>query len=267
MLADILPPLANLSKAFQRKNLDYTLVQPLVSGTNSTLQNLKSTPGHHFATLDHVLATDLEPFAIHAPAVDTFKTSSHDKYLDVVKSHLKRRFPDVELFEAFSIFDGKNWPEELQLYHYGLEHLVTLANHLTTLVDLDELKREWELFKNAGASDSLPLRTLSTQEVMALLVQKEDLADLFPNLFRVALIGLLIPSSTADCERGFSALKRIKSPLRNQLSNAITVQLLFIAIEGPTVADFDFDAASSAWASQRNRRIRVSQYTLITTIT
>ena len=127
------------------------------------------------------------------------------------------------------------------MYHYGLEHLVTLANHLTTLVDLDELKRDWELFKNAGASDSLPLRTLSTQEVMALLVQKEDLADLFPNLFRVALIGLLIPSSTADCERGFSALKRIKSPRRNRFSNAITVQLLFIAIEGPTVADFVFD--------------------------
>ena len=92
MLAYILPPLANLSRAFQRKNLDYTLVKPLVSGTNSTLHNLKSTPGHHFAILDHVLATDLEPFAIHAPAVDIFKTSIHDKYLDVVKSHLERRF-------------------------------------------------------------------------------------------------------------------------------------------------------------------------------
>ena len=57
------------------------------------------------------------------------------------------RFPDVKLLEAFSIFDGKNWPEELQLYHYGLEHLVTLANHLTTLVDLDELKRMGALQK------------------------------------------------------------------------------------------------------------------------
>ena len=129
MLANILPPLAKLSRAFQRKNLDYTVVKLLVFGTKATLQNRKSTPGHHFATLDHVLATDLEPFAIHAPAVDTFKTSIQDKYLDVVKSHLERQFPDVELLEAFSIFDGKNWPEELQLYHYGVEHLVTLANY------------------------------------------------------------------------------------------------------------------------------------------
>ena len=150
-------------------------------------------------------------------------------------------------------------PDTLQFH--GVEHLVTLADHFTpAIVDPDLLKREWELFKNsAGASDSLPLRTMRAQEVMALLVEKEDLADLFPNLFRIALIGLLIPTSTADCERGFSALKRIKAPLRNRLSNPITVQLMFIAIEGPPLADFDIDAACSAWASKRNRRIQVSQ--------
>ena len=261
MLADVLPPLANLSRAFQRKDLDYTLVKPLVSGTKATLQNLKTTPGQHFATLDHVLATDLENFSIQVPAVDTFKTTIYDKYLDVIDTHLARRFPDVELLEAFSIFDGQNWPDTDTLQFYGLEHLETLANHFTpTIVDLDPLKVEWELFKNsAGASDSLPLHTMTAQEVMALLVEKEDLADIFPNLFHIALIGLLTPTSTADCERGFSALKRIKTSLRNRLSNAITVHLMFIAIEGPPLANFDVDAACSAWASKRNRRIQVSQ--------
>ena len=89
------------------------------------------------------------------------------------------------------------------------------------------------MFKNS-ACESLPLRSMNAQEVMALLVEKTDLADLFPNLFRIALIGLLIPTSTADCERGFSALKRIKTPLRNRLNNPICVNLLFISIEGPT---------------------------------
>ena len=37
MLADVLPPLANLSRAFQKKDLDYTLVKPLVSGTKATI--------------------------------------------------------------------------------------------------------------------------------------------------------------------------------------------------------------------------------------
>ena len=98
---------------------------------------------------------------------------------------------------------------------------------------------------------------MRAQEVMTLLVENEDLAALVPNLCRVALIGLLIPTSTADCERGFSALKRIKTPLRNRLSDSITNQLLFIAIEGPPLAEFDTDAACSSWASKLNRRIQV----------
>ena len=80
MLADVLPPLANLSRTFQRKDLDYTLVKPLVSGTKATLQNLKVTSGQHFSPLHHVLATDLEAFAIQVPAVDPSRQPLY-KYL------------------------------------------------------------------------------------------------------------------------------------------------------------------------------------------
>ena len=99
MLSDVLPPLA---RAFQKKDLDYTLVKPLVSGTRATLQNLKATPGQHFATLD-VLGSNLESFNISLPATDTFKTTIYDRYIDVVDNHLTRRFPNIELLEAFSI--------------------------------------------------------------------------------------------------------------------------------------------------------------------
>ena len=57
---------------------------------------------------------------------------------------------------------------------------------------------------NNSACESLSLQSMTAQEVMALLVEKEDLADLFPNLFRIACIALLIPTYTADCERIFS---------------------------------------------------------------
>ena len=80
---------------------------------------------------------------------------------------------------------------------------------------------------------------MNTQDVMSIVVKKENLAELFPNL---ALIALLIPTSTADCERGFSTLKRIKTPLRNRLSNAITVPLMFISIECPSLVNYDFNA-------------------------
>ena len=67
---------------------------------------MKTTPGQHFATLDHVLANNLEAFNIQIPAGVSFKTNIYDKYLDIVSNHLARRFPNIELLEAFSIFDG-----------------------------------------------------------------------------------------------------------------------------------------------------------------
>ena len=36
MLSDVLPPLANLSRAFQKKDVDFTVVKPLVQGTKAT---------------------------------------------------------------------------------------------------------------------------------------------------------------------------------------------------------------------------------------
>ena len=60
MLSDILPPLSNLSRAFQRKDLDSTLFKPLVAGTRAMLQNLMASPGQYFASLDQFLYSDLK---------------------------------------------------------------------------------------------------------------------------------------------------------------------------------------------------------------
>ena len=48
---------------------------------------------------------------------------------------------------------------------------------------------------------------------METLVENNTLQAMFPNLAKIAAIGLLLPMSTADCERGFSALQRIKTNL------------------------------------------------------
>ena len=68
MLSDILPPLASLSCAMQREDLNYSLVKPLVTGTIVTLTNLKQTPGEHFNSLEIVLDEDLQDFSIQHPS-------------------------------------------------------------------------------------------------------------------------------------------------------------------------------------------------------
>ena len=197
MLSDTLPPLASLSRAFQHKDLEYSLVKPLVSGTLATLHNLKAYPGQHLTSIDKVLEEDLAEFEISYRYSHTFKASVYNKPLDAVESHFQRRFPDME---AFSVFDGKSWPDDLQ--GYGQDHLITLATQFTyVLINGEELKGDWELFKNS-AGPSLPFHSMEAQEVMTTVLSKIDLSTLFPNLFKPALAALLIPTSPADCYRG-----------------------------------------------------------------
>ena len=39
---------------------------------------------------------------------------------------------------------------------------------------------------------------------------------MFPNLTKVAAVGLLLPMSSVNCKRGFSTLARVKMDLRNR---------------------------------------------------
>ena len=72
----------------------------------------------------------------------------------------------------------------------------------------------------------------------------------------VVEIILVLPMSTASCERGFSALKGIKYDWRSCLSNAALESLLRIAIDGPKLSDFDATDALGKWwnSSERSRR-------------
>lgn len=263
MLSDILPPLAALSRALQREDLDYSLVQPLLIGTIATLKNLKCTPGEHFNSLDTMIQDNLKDFNIRlSPHDQRFRVSIYEKYIDAVVRHLEQRFPDVHLLEAFTLFDGKSWPEDPTLLNeFGFEYLVVLTEHFSLLLDgNDKVNSEWNVFKHSTVADNaLKIRSMSPHQMMIALTETDSLSTLFPNMFKLALIGLLIPASTADCERGFSALKRIKTPLRNRLSNKIINRLLFIAIEGKAMEEYDFDAACDMWGAKRNRRISVSK--------
>ena len=58
---------------------------------------------------------------------------------------------------------------------------------------------------------------------------------MFPNLNKIASIGLTIPVSTASVESSFSQMKMIKTRLRNSLSDCGHSHLMRSAIEAPEV--------------------------------
>ena len=81
---------------------------------------------------------------------------------------------------------------------------------------------------------------------------------MFPNLSKLAAIDLLLSISTVDYERGFSTLSRVKTDLRNRLSNRILNHLLMISMDGPLPADFPYDIACDILGKIQNRWIKVN---------
>lgn len=136
-----------------------------------------------------------------------------------------------------------------------LEHIVTTyGNGPNADVDGGECESEWDCFKTL-------MRTSYSQTTMrqmvSLLFTDPSLKDMFPQLSKVASISALIPVSTAECERAFSAMNRIKTDLRNRLSTSTLDHLMRISIEGPSVQEFDFERAANVRGRMRNRRLSV----------
>ena len=262
MFSDVLPPLASLSRAFQRKDVNFTVVKPLVNGTKATIDTLLASPGEHFAQLPSVVV-DLEEYGVKTPSdhqVERFKRVVYDKYLQILSTHIARRFPDVELLEAFSVFDASAIPEELELHgSHGQSALQVLTDHYGphNVVNPEAAKSELKIFNSVVAANR-ELKQLPPRELMTQILSTTELKTMFPNLCKLAAIGLLLPMSTVDCERGFSALTRIKTDIRNRLSSKILNNLMTISVEGPPPEEFPYDKACDIWAAWRNRRIDVT---------
>jgi hypothetical protein len=60
-------------------------------------------------------------------------------------------------------------------------------------------------------------------KVMATISGDSSFSSLYPTLSKLAAISLTLPISTADCERGFSTMNRIKTDPRNRHADSFVV--------------------------------------------
>jgi hypothetical protein len=89
------------------------------------------------------------------------------------------------------------------------------------------------------------------------LVSNEMLKAMFPDLLKIASIGLSISVSTASVKRSVSQMKLVKTHLRNSLSDCSLSQPMRIAIESPKVlSDSDLEEVVNVWL-RKARRITV----------
>ncbi|KAL7375143.1 hypothetical protein ABVT39_012693 [Epinephelus coioides] len=154
--------------------------------------------------------------------------------------HLRQRFGNEDLtpsatakaVRSFKIFSHDSWPEQRdQLIDYCGEELDFLLDHFSTVLtrngcDINLAGEEYQSMK------------------------------MFINILHLVNIMLVLHVSSAVCERGFSAQRRIKSDVRGSLHVDTVEDLIRISLDGPSLEEFDAKEAVQMWFSQSKRARR-----------
>ena len=233
----------------------------LVTSTIETLELLCTSKGPRSNTLDFA---DLQNSLASCEVTVTpelkhqFDTRVYTPFIKALITHIKERLPDTGIFSAFSVLDPSKLPstaEEAVSLGYGDSHVQTLEKQYGQgdhAIVVDDLKAEWS---DLRLYLCVHCHNLSMADVLKMLTTDTALLLAYPNFVKLAQVCLTLPISTADCERAFSTMRRIKTRLRSEMNNTTLNHCMRISIEGPKLQDFDFDSAVRTWSGLRNRRI------------
>lgn len=261
-LSDALKPLAILSKMYQTKDLNYADVEPQLTSTISSLESLKEKKdGSYISTF--LSACPSEP---DADGLYTFEFDGHtirdsteqrrvavsvcDQFITKMVASLNARFSDNE--------DGSVMRALSNLFNPSLsvsqvsEDLEIVSDFLGT-VGVEGSRNELSLFVRFSREYGSVNQSVTDHLSCANLAIRRK--EMYPAAAEAAERFLILPVSSADCERGFSKQNLIKTTLRNSLSNSCLDTLLVLSIDGPPLSSFPFKRSFKLWAASRNRRI------------
>ena len=246
ILNAVLPHLNSLSKIFQQNKIHYSCIKPTLQSTKANIANVRETM-KPLADLKELIDGQYKDLELTlSPASEQYLTRLCVNYTNALEKNLDRRVGEAApVLEAFSIFDPTALPKTTQpeFQSYGIESVKILAKQF--IFNEEQMLAQWNNFKYVMASDSWkpPQHILSggkatelspTEWILRKMVREQASLELsYSFLVDSAKICLTQPISNAVVERGASAVKRIKTRLRNRMKNDMLSMLLHVSVNGP----------------------------------
>lgn len=140
------------------------------------------------------------------------------------------------------------WPNDRdELAVFGEDEVNVLCDHFKLLLDknefdMDEALSEWLDLKVLVTNGYRNLRKHALWQTMF-----TDFGERFSNILMLIEILLVLPVSTACCERGFSCMSRMKAQYRSRMDPTTLDYLLRIGIDGVSCEEFDPERAIALW--------------------
>ena len=150
-------------------------------------------------------------------AVEYWRANIYYKVLDSIIGSLKLRFSEESQELALAV------DQFLNLHYEDSSYFIEIYSS-TLNINKDSLKAEMIVAKNLINSDNADIDITLEQ------LQKSVNQSTFPNLYKLIQVAIILPVSSATCERSFSAMRRVKTWLRtSMLQNRFdSLSLLYI---------------------------------------
>lgn len=167
--------------------------------------------------------------------------------LDYIIYELEERFTNnSSILSSISYLHPQN--ENFLSY----ELLKPLALHYN--LDLEMLLSELKILPTTIKKYEIQFN-IKINSLMNLVDLLEKYKIVFNEIYKLAIISITIPVSSAACERTFLCLRRLKNYMRNRMTNDRLVNLSCIFIEKKLAKNLDMNIIVEKFAYHKNRKI------------
>ncbi|XP_041856904.1 zinc finger MYM-type protein 1-like [Melanotaenia boesemani] len=181
---------------------------------------------------------------------DTFCVSVYYPVLDNMIEEIGRRFSNTNC----NIMQGVQALNPSSPTFLTEEAVLLLANAYGS--NIEDLKHE--LHQTKRVLDRKKGEKESPTTLMEFTQFLDPYQDVFFELFRLCKIAVVLPVSSASCERSFSSLRLIKTYLRSTMTEKRLSNLAVLSIESKRTKELDLEKFVKRFAEQHgNRRIQL----------
>lgn len=238
----------------QNRNTDVVKAKNLLQTTLTKIREFRSN-STYFDSIYEKLDID----ALHSKRRKGFEMADKTQQLkqiffeilDIIANQIEVRFCDIEKLHFFDLLNISKFSIfEKEFPHGLLKNLTTQYN----IFDINQLKSELIVLYGNNM-----IENCTSPYEMLTYFHDNDLKLCMPELFKLLCIAVVLPVATASTERSFSALKRIKSYIRNKTGQARLSNMAKISIEKAFIKSQDenvfIEEVIDHFAEQKNRRI------------
>ncbi|KAM7482737.1 hypothetical protein LguiB_007320 [Lonicera macranthoides] len=264
-----------LCQALQQKSQDIVNAMQLVSTTKKLLQRLRETGWNSFF---QKVQSFCEQHGIEIPNMDaSYKVGTrrscqqrdsitvyHHYQVDIFNAaidfqivELNRRFSEgiMEILVLSSALDPRDAYKSFNIYD-----ICKLAEkfypHDFSKDDIWILRRQLEHYE-LNIPNHHSFQNLSRISELCCKLAETRKRDHYSLVDRLIRLVLTLPVSTASTERAFSAMKLVKTVLRNKMDDDYLEDCMILTIERKLAEDIDLDLLVNDFDSRKDRRVQL----------